>query len=362
MKKTLLAIAFAFCGVQTYAQCALDLKVTDLGQGKKFEVSFARVSSASGYLIEETVEGRTNINSFEISQDVTTSRYKRTFERQSTFNNKALYRVIGLGVPFCDEERFANYKLDPTFRKAMVRSVIPLVGSTPGANGSLFKTSLRLRSSENKQTGKLIFHPAGVPATNGDPFIFYSLDGTNAVQEWEDIVTAMGATGLGTIDIIPDASLTTADTLQRAPYAEVRLYNVTPNGTFGAGEMQTQPFAFHEDNPNADAGLRVTMPTSELRLNIGVRTFLQSEIDVVVERNGAVLSSRTFEMVGDLLLFMPATTFVGSDVQPGDEIFVRVRGAGVPLYSLTDNKTNDPALFVPPAVIDQVIDKYQIVD
>jgi hypothetical protein len=362
MKKALLALALTTFAVQASAQCALDLKLTDLGQGKRFELSFARVPNATSYIVEETVDGRNSINSFEISQDLTATRFKRNFERQSTYNNSATYRVTALGVPNCTQDRVVQYKLDPTFRKAMVRSVIPLVGSTAGANGSLFKTSLRLRAVVANQSGKLIFHPIGVPATSGDPFIRYNLPETRSVQEWDDVVAAFGATGLGTIDIVPDVNPQNPAVLQVVPYAEVRLFNVTDNGTFGTVEVQTQPFSFHEDNPESDAGLRVTMPAPELRLNVGVRTFLDSEVDVVVERNGQVIVNRTFDMIGDFLQFMPASAFVGSEVQPGDEIFVRVRGAGVPIYSLTDNKTNDPALFVPPVEIDSVVDKYQIVD
>jgi hypothetical protein len=364
MKKTLFAIALTVLGTQAQAQwCALDMKLTDIGQSRKFELSFARVPTATGYIIEETVDGATTLNHFEISQDSGASRFTRTFERQTTYNVVATYRVIAMGVANCSDERTVQYKLDANFKKAMVRSVIPLVGSTAGANGAQFKTSLRLRSpGGDPLTGKLVFHPIGVPATNGDPSIRYNLRTSDSVQEWDDIVAAFGATGLGTIDIIPDPSLTNASRLQAAPSADVRLFNTTPNGTFGTLEVQTQPFSFHQDNPEADAGLRVTVPTAELRLNIGVRTFLDSAVDVVVMRNGQSVVNRTFNMVGDLLQFVPASAFVGSEVQPGDEVFVRVRGAGVPIYSLTDNTTNDPALFVPPAEIERFVDKYQILD
>ncbi|HEX7809348.1 MAG TPA: hypothetical protein VF608_11500 [Thermoanaerobaculia bacterium] len=365
MNKTLFAIALTLIGAQAaQAQwCTLDLKLTDIGQSRKFELSFARVPNATGYIIEETVDGSTSLNHFEVSQDAGATRFTRTFERQTTYNLNATYRVIATGVANCSGEKIVQYKLDPNFKKAMVRSVIPLVGSTPGANGAQFKTSLRLRSpGGDLTTGKLVFHPIGVPSTPADPSINYRLAGSDSKQEWDDIVAAFGATGLGTIDIVPDPVVGDVNRTQMVPSADVRLFNVTPNGTFGTLEVQTQPFSFHKDNPEADAGLRVTVPTSELRLNIGVRTFLDSEIDVVVMRNGESVVNRTFNMVGDLLQFVPAAAFVGSDVQAGDEIFVRVRGAGVPIYSLTDNTTNDPALFVPPAEIDRFVDKYQILD
>ncbi len=361
MKKAIfLAIALTLFAAPAFAQCALDTQLKDLGQSRSFELSFQRVPQATGYIIEEAVEGQSELNHTELSQDQTVVRFKRTFSRETTFNTIATYRVIALGVPSCTDERLVLYKFDPTFKKAMTRSIIPLVGSTPGAFGAQFKTSLRLRATDaGGQNGKLIFHPIGVPATNADPFIRYELPNQDSVQEWDDIVAAFGATGLGSIDIVPDIVSSTARVM--APRADVHLFNVTPNGTFGTLESQTQPFSFHEDNPSADAGLRVTMPTTDLRLNVGVRTFLESEVDVVVERGGQIVSSRLITLPADILQFMPASAFAGFDVQPGDEVFVRVRGAGVPIYSLTDNKTNDPALFVPPARIDQYIDKYQIV-
>lgn len=359
-RNILVALALTILGADAHAQCALDLRTTDLRAGRRYELSWARVPDATGYVIEETGAAAGTVNRFEVSQDQTAVRFRREFARQTTYDVPVSYRVTALGVAACTSVKSVIYKTDPAFRKAMVRAVIPLVGSAPGANGAQFKTALRLRSTDSTQKkGRLVFHPIGVPATGADPSIPYNLPGSDSVREWDDIVAAFGATGLGTIDIVPDAI---DNVVTRVPIADVRLFNVTAQGTFGTLASQIQPFSFHEDNLEADAGLTVTVPGPELRLNMGVRTFLDSDVDIVVSRNGQEIVDRTIAMVGDLLQFTTAAAFTGVDLQPGDQITLRVRGAGVPLYSLTDNRTNDPALFVPPALIEYSVDKYQLID
>jgi len=367
MKKTILALALLTLASAAHAQqCGIDVKLTDLRQQRAYELSWQRVPTATSYIVEEQVTGSNAnsypyVNRFEVSQDQTVVRFKRNFARETTFDHPVLYRVTAVGVAGCVMEKTVTYKTDPTFRKAMVRSVIPLVGSAPGANGAQFKTSLRLRQNEGSdtQTGKLIFHPLGVPASSSDPQLSYSLPGNGGTQQWDDIVAAFGVTGLGSIDIVPD---TVAGFTRAVPNADVRLFNVTEIGTFGAIEVQTQPFSFHDQNPESDAGLSVTVPGPDLRLNMGVRVFLDSEVDITVMRNGQVLVDKIMPVQGDILLFTTANAFIGTELQAGDQVFLRVRGDGLPLYTLTDNSTNDPALFFPPTPIQIRVDKAFIVD
>ncbi len=355
------ALALTILVGEAHAQCALDLKTTDLRGGKQYEVSWARVPDATGYVLEESAIAPGFVNRFEFSQNQTVSRFKRQFERQTTYDVVVTYRVTALGMAACSGTTSVVFKTDSGFRKAMTRSVIPLVGSAPGANGALFKTSLRLRANASGgQKGKIVFHPVGVPATANDPSIPFNLPTAESKIEWDDIVVAFGATGLGTIDIVPD--VLQGNVLSRVPTADVRLFNVTEAGTFGTLGTQVQPFSFHEENPVADAALTVTVPGPELRINMGVRTFLASDIDVVVVRGDQTIVNRTISQSADILQFTSAAAFTGADLQPGDAITVRVRGAGVPMYTLTDNRTNDPALFVPPAMIEYEVDRYQIID
>jgi hypothetical protein len=360
MKKMILASAILLLStIRVDAQCALDLQTSDLRSGKRYEVSWARVPGATSYVLEESSATQPLTNRLEIPQDNATTRYRREFARRSTTDVVVTYRVTAVGVNFCSASKNVTYRTDTAFRKLMTRAVIPLVGSTPGAYGSLFKTSLVLRASDSTgQRGKLVFHPSGTPATVADPSIAYNLPNSNSVMAWDDVVAAFGATGLGSIDIVPDITAAYI----RVPYADVRLFNVTAQGTFGTLEAQTQPYAFTDDNPDADPSLRVTVPATELRLNIGVRTFDDSQINVTVLRDKQKIVDRFWLVTGDLLQFTTANAFVGADLLPGDEIFVRVYGSGIPIYSLTDNRTNDPALFVPPAPIQLDLSRFEIID
>ena len=140
-------------------------------------------------------------------------------------------------------------------------------------------------------------------------------------------------------------------------------YGVTKDlGQTAKAMVQTQPFSFHDQNPESDAGLSVTVPGPDLRLNMGVRVFLDSEVDITVMRNGQVLVDKIMPVQGDILLFTTANAFIGTELQAGDQVFLRVRGDGLPLYTLTDNSTNDPALFFPPTPIQIRVDKAFIVD
>jgi hypothetical protein len=42
-----------------------------------------------------------------------------------------------------------------------------------------------------------------------------------------------------------------------------------------------------------------------------------------------------------------AAPFVLPDLVPGDRVMVEVFGGGIPFYTVTDNKTNDPAINFP---------------
>jgi hypothetical protein len=104
---------------------------------------------------------------------------------------------------------------DDATREFFHRVVVPVAGSVTAADGSKFHTSLRLFITGPGATasGKVVFHPQGLIGTN-DPSIPYNIESLpdfnrqGAVQYWDDVVAAMGASGLGTIDVIPDSGNT----------------------------------------------------------------------------------------------------------------------------------------------------------
>lgn len=334
------------------AQCTLNLQKEDLGRGERWELSWNKIAGATGYIVESprtdpdtgTVTTRRKEVSEEAGSRVTTEVSVRTSQ-----NLTVPYRVIATGVADCAATIEVTYTSTVAFERITRKSVIPLVGSARGANNSNFKTSLRLRGTARNQRGILIFHPANLPARDSDPSLPYDLANTSSVIVYDDVVAAFGATGLGSIEIVPDFSTEHGWTV---PYAEVRLFNVDATGTYGTLETQTQAVDFLTGNPEAITSLILTTPGPELRVNLGVRAFEETIVTMKVSRDGDVIASRDWPLTRDFLFFNSALASTGVTPQPGDLITIEIPGGGgVPMYSLTDNRTNDPALFVPPTRI-----------
>lgn len=350
--KTIVAFVTIVLAVSADAACTLNLQKSDLGSGRRWELSWDKVPGATGYILESprtdpdtgTVTIRKRSVSPEEGARVTTEVSVTTSE-----NLTVPYRVVATGVADCSGTIEVTYVSSVQFERITRKSVIPLVGSAPGANGSLFKTSLLLRGTARNQKGILIFHPANVPARDSDPVLTYSLANTSSTIKYDDVVAAFGATGLGSIEIVPDFS---SEDGWRVPYAEVRLYNVASNGTYGTLEAQTQAIDFLSGNPEAITSLILTTPAAELRVNLGVRAFEDTIATMKVSRNGDVIASRDWPLTRDFLFFNSALASTGVTPLPGDLITIEIpSGGGVPMYSITDNRTNDPALFLPPTRI-----------
>ena len=354
-----LAVAVAFA-INAHAACTLNLQKEDLGRGKRWELSWNAQTGATKYTLEsirKDADGTTTIRTQDVSPRGGSTKVTKEVEVTTTTNLTVTYRVTAIGVSEpCSATIDVTYPTDTTLQLMSRRATIPLVGSTPGANGSVFKTSLRLRGTRSNQRGMLIFHPANVPGRDTDPSITYHLPGTVSVLEFDDIVAAFGQTGIGSIDIVPDFNSEHGWTV---PFAEVRLFNVTPNGTFGTIGWQTQVHDFLGED--AVTSLSVNVPSPELRVNLAVRSWAATTVTVELFRQGSVIAFKEFDLDRDFLLFNSAVAMLQTDVQPGDIITIRIpEGGAVPLYTVTDNRTNDPALFMPPVRIRQDVSHFDV--
>src|SRR5688500_16712540 len=80
--------------------------------------------------------------------------------------------------------------------------VLPVVGSTAGALGASFKTGLQLTNPTGAVIeGVLIFRPQGTQSSASDPRLAFEL-GPRATRSYEDVVAEMGASGLGSLEVI----------------------------------------------------------------------------------------------------------------------------------------------------------------
>lgn len=227
-------------------------------------------------------------------------------------------------------------KPDPQFRKMTRKVVVPIAGSVVGATGAKFRTSLRITSTAGQQRGRIIFHPAG-QASDSDPSIAYSFERIKQSFAWDDIVQAIGATGVGSLDIVPDD-----DAEPSAPTVLARHYTDAPNGTFGSFEPAVQPFDFL-----APPSFTLTPPDPGFRLNIGLRTLTATTMSALIfDSAGHVKDLRTTAYPADYFALIPSTQLVG-ELAPGETFTLSFAGSVIPFYTLTENGTNDPAVVIP---------------
>lgn len=228
---------------------------------------------------------------------------------------------------------------DPNFARLTRRAVFPVVGSTPGAFGGQFRTALELRGSAAEK-GRIVFHPAGRIASDDDPSIPYAFTDSR-VLSFDDIVARLGQSGIGSLEIIPDP-----DSLDRVPHAQIRLYNETSIGTFGTYGNPVLPFDYLRP-----AGFQVSVPDARFRLNMGIRTYTPTRVQIIFQRaDGRLDGLKELSFPAGWMEMKPAAEFTGKALEAGHVMSVAiVEGTAVPFYTITENRTNDPTLIVPPA-------------
>ena len=254
------------------------------------------------------------------------------------------------GTDACAASLTVTIPGDPSFREITRKAVLPVVGSTPGAMGGKFKTSLIMRPTSANQRGRLVFHPAGRVATGSDPSIPYSFSHA-APLVFDDVVAAIGQNGIGSLDIIPDE-----DASSLIPSIEARLYNDTSIGTFGTVVAPSYPYDYLRPPP-----LEVVVPeTDTARINVGFRTLTETRMRIFVENaEGTLLSFHDVTYPAGWMQMTPLGAFVGKPLQKGYVVTVAFNGSVIPFHTVTENSTNDPSLIVvPPRVSTRNVGAY----
>jgi hypothetical protein len=230
---------------------------------------------------------------------------------------------------------------------------LPVAGSVQGNFGSNFKTSVRiLNPASSVVSGRLVFHPAGQSADASDPSIGYAL-GPGQSFAWDDVVGAVGESGLGSLDVTSDAL--------NPPVVVTRIFNdAGPAGTSGFTEplfVPTQRAAL----PLPPAILGYLLGPSEVerfRYNVGIRN-LGAAIDVtaeVLDPSGAVVHTVTRTYPADSFEQKSATDFAGGFAfANGHSLRISPAAAALIVYGATvDNATNDSgAQFLSYAYVEQ---------
>jgi hypothetical protein len=220
--------------------------------------------------------------------------------------------------------------------------VFPVVGSTRGLNNASFKTSLRIGPPDASSIGKIIFHPAGRAGSDDDPSIPYRVERGQTLQ-FDDVVAAIGQSGIGSLDILQTVPFLSEGTAVLP--VEARLFNEAAEGTYGAFEGPVlPPDAFKPIDWN------IFVPSSRFRLSVGIRTLTAAHVTFFLIAADGAITEKIADYAPDFVFLDAADHFFGKPVNPGDSIVINVSGDNViaiPFHTLTDNSTNDPAVFNP---------------
>jgi photosystem II stability/assembly factor-like uncharacterized protein len=217
--------------------------------------------------------------------------------------------------------------------------ILPVIGSTPGANGTFFRTSVQLNNAGSEPAaGRIVFHPSGIAGSDSDPALSYSLVPGETLSI-ADLLPAMGRSGIGSADI----EITSGE----APVATARVFNdAGPSGTTGFTE---EAMRAEEAIPPGQKGvLLIPADLTVARFNVGIRTLEEgASVNIAVyDAAGAAVGFSTRVFPPNYHEQQDALGFVRVlEVPPGGSISMFVNSGAAIVYGATvDNRTGDPSL------------------
>lgn len=214
--------------------------------------------------------------------------------------------------------------------------VVPVVGSVAGNFNSFYRTGTQVHNPLSSPIRiRVAYHPQGQSAADSDPSATFTLN-PGETKFFEDIVAAVGAAGLGSLDVTPlDAAL---------PIVFSRIYNdAGANGTTG---MTLDALGPDDALRTGDAAVLVApADLANFRYNIGIRTVGDAATVqwTLKDATGAVKSSVERTYPRDHFIQVRGSDAVGAEIAANDSILISVRSGLVHVYgSTTDNRTQDP--------------------
>ncbi|MGZ5473097.1 MAG: hypothetical protein ACXW31_05075 [Thermoanaerobaculia bacterium] len=236
------------------------------------------------------------------------------------------------------------------------RIVVPGVGSAPGAYGSQWKTSLQL---VGYGSGTAYFRPIGTfYGDDRDPHVRYDLGemgnaGIPGVHQVADLNAAMGVTGVGHLDIVPDFLDAGGPPYREgyiAPRVQARIYNDSGQGQFGGVVQALTPTQLQRGL------LHIIVPAEyplRSRVNVGLRTFdgavtirigeYFAELDAIAIYGEVEIPANTYRQVPLAELYGEVTAGANLLLITEDQ-----EATFVGYYSVTNNVTNDTEIFTEP--------------
>jgi hypothetical protein len=306
-----------------------------------YEVSWPEIGHATDYVLEEA-----DNQAFTGAVTLTTIAASVTRSKSVTVPTTFFYRVKARNR---EGECSEDGPLSPA--KGIVVSpkpsvppipagaaVLPAVGSSPGAFGAMFRTSVQLHNHlTSRIRGRIVFHAAGAQGTEADPSLAYDLAPGETVS-FSDLLPAIGIEkGLGSADVVPDP-LGTA-----LPLLVTRIYN--DGGAAGTAGMTMDTARLDDALTAGTSGIVVApMNPASMRMNVGIRTLGEGATFTVVlrDRSGAVVTSRQVSYPPTYFLQPSAQDLLGAAVTADATLnFSMEAGAAIIYASTTDNTTQD---------------------
>jgi hypothetical protein len=210
---------------------------------------------------------------------------------------------------------------------------IVVSGAAQGGFGSNFRTNVTLTNgrSSNPISGRMVYHPAGQSASPDDPSIAYTLpaSGTRFIT---DIVTTLGKTGVGSIDLYSTGSY--------RPIVATRVFD--DRGTLGTSGFSEDFLLPGDALVPPEQAYFATPGDANFRQNIGIRT-LESGATiqyVLIGLTGGIIATADKTYAANYFEQTSVASIFGTP--NGAAIRIRVNAGSAHFYvSTTDNRTND---------------------
>ena len=233
-------------------------------------------------------------------------------------------------------ENAVNVRASVTGR--VYEGTIAAAGSLAGSNGSFFRTSVHLTNSNDTMplSGELVFHAAGRPPLPGDPKLSFTIPPRNVVF-WDDVVAALGQSGLGTIDLYSLSSF--------PPVVNVRVFD--DKGAAGGTSGFTEEF-IPPAKTLARGSAALALTPGNYRTNIGMRAIggASKVRFVLYNAKGELIGQQDRDLEGDVFQQVPLSSLFGVAAPNGAYLSVSFQ-SGLPVIvyaSTTDNRTNDSSV------------------
>lgn len=205
-------------------------------------------------------------------------------------------------------------------------SLFPITGSTRGANGSVFRTSAQLSNPGDAAIeGDLVFHPAGVEASDNDPSYRYRLAPYES-QSLPDVIASIGASGVGSLELVPEFG--------PAPAVTVRIGN--GNSLFSVPALD----AANVMVAGMHSAMKMPADTGRFRTNIAIRTMDSGATMWVCMHHpdGTFIRGFTRVFPPNYLVQMPVAELLGGDVEADQMVMFTVNaGSAVISASTAEN-------------------------